>query len=224
MLVKDWMQRETNAIEANTPLETALSLMTDKKLSSLPVTRNGKPAGMVSLSKLAQAVISGRLHDSTDPGSSPLTRPVAEFMGEITISVSPFATIDEAAAILLKTGIPALPVIDEDGNMSGVVSEKEIYQVFSSLAGLQNREFDFGFRVADSPGSIKTITDVIRHHGGRIASILISYDQVPEDFRNVFIRVYGVERERLKELKNELCQQTQMLYMFDHIEHSKVIF
>ena len=76
----------------------------------------------------------------------------------------------------------------------------------------------------DSPGSIKVITDIIRSLGGRIASILISYDEVPEGFRNVFIRVYNIERENLDKLKSKLIPAATMLYMFDYEKPSRQIF
>jgi acetoin utilization protein AcuB len=50
-----------------------------------------------------------------------------------------------------------------------------------------------GVELVDEPGSIKQVTDVIRAHGGRIASILTGYEGAPEGCRRVFIRAKEVK-------------------------------
>ncbi|MGB5488927.1 MAG: hypothetical protein WBN06_16165, partial [Lysobacterales bacterium] len=62
----------------------------------------------------------------------------------------------------------------------------------------------FGLQVEDSPGSIKEVADIIRLFGGRMVSILTSYDEVPEGYRKVYIRMLSIERSELKNLIQEL--------------------
>jgi len=79
-------------------------------------------------------------------------------------------------------------------------------------------------QVADRPGSIREIADVIREHGGRMVSILSSYDNVPEGYRKVYIRMYDIDRPRLQKLQDELIATTRLLYLVDHRENKRVIF
>ena len=67
-----------------------------------------------------------------------------------------------------------------------------------------------GFELADQPGSIKTVTDVIRAHGGRIASILTGYEGAPEGSRQVFIRAKDIKDEQA--LRKELEAKSTVLY------------
>jgi len=114
--------------------------------------------------------------------------------------------------------------MDENGDVAGIITKTDICQALISLAGRTNREFDFGFQVENSAGSIKVITDIIRSLGGRIASILIFYDEVPDGFRNVFIRVYQIERANLDKLKSKLIPAATMFYISNYEKPSRQIF
>ncbi|MBU3914773.1 CBS domain-containing protein, partial [bacterium] len=133
-------------------------------------------------------------------------------------------TVDEVAEILLEKRIPCVPVLDESNKLMGILTRSDILKVMISLTGMEKRGVDFGFEVADQPGSIKAITDVIRTYNGRIASILISYERAPVGFRNVFIRIFQIDMKRLGELKKELTQKTKLLYILDFLGKNREIF
>ena len=64
----------------------------------------------------------------------------------------------------------------------------------------------------------------IRKRGGRMTSILTSYDGVEPGYRKVYIRIYDVNRTELALLQNDLTEKAQLLYMVDHRENRRVIF
>jgi len=55
-------------------------------------------------------------------------------------------------------------------------------------------------------------------------SILSTYDHVREGYRKVFIRMYGVERDKLPQLEKELGEKAKYLYLVDHRENRREIF
>jgi acetoin utilization protein AcuB len=57
-----------------------------------------------------------------------------------------------------------------------------------------------------------------------MVSILTSYDNVPEGYRQVYIRMRNIERSELKNLKKELQAKAGLLYMVDHTENKREIF
>jgi acetoin utilization protein AcuB len=57
-----------------------------------------------------------------------------------------------------------------------------------------------------------------------MVSILTSYANVPEGFRKVYIRMYGLDRSKLPALKEELAQVATLLYLVDHRENRREIF
>ena len=67
----------------------------------------------------------------------------------------------------------------------------------------------------DRAGSIKKVADVIRNYGGRIVSILSSYDGVPKGYRKVYIRMRSIERSELQDLIHDLESTHGFLYIVD---------
>jgi acetoin utilization protein AcuB len=76
----------------------------------------------------------------------------------------------------------------------------------------------------DRPGSIKDVADVIRAYGGRMASILSSYEKAPEGHRYVYIRMYDVNQEKMPQLKEELKKKAKVLYIVDSRDNKREIF
>ena len=60
------------------------------------------------------------------------------------------------------------------------------------------------------------IKDIIHGYGGRIVSLLTSYENVPPGYRNVYIRVYQIDRGNLPKLQAELKKKAALLNMVDH--------
>jgi acetoin utilization protein AcuB len=92
----------------------------------------------------------------------------------------------------------------KNGEVAGVITKSDIFRALISLTGLKKMGTQFAFELEDRPGSIKEVSDIIRRYGGRMASILSSYDRAKEGRRKVYIRMYGIDRPQLEQLKEEL--------------------
>ena len=225
MLVKNWMSKNVITIDVNDSLKTAVKLLKEYKIRSLPVLENGKLVGIVSNGDIKRA-------SASDASSLDIHEilylidkiEIRSIMTKNPVTVFSTLTIDEVAEILLKKNISSAPVVDENGDIIGIITKTDILRVLIHLAGSEKRGVDFGMQIKDEPGSIKQLTDIIRAHGGRIASILISYEHADVGYRNVYIRVYQADRNRLSHLKSELFRNSQMLYIIDHLEQTKEIF
>jgi acetoin utilization protein AcuB len=104
------------------------------------------------------------------------------------------------------------------------MSKTDLFRVLISLTGVDNGGIQFGIQVEDRAGSIKEIVDLIRSFGGRMVSILTSYDDVPEGYRKLYIRMRRIERSELQKLIQELEPKAGLLYMVDHTENNREIF
>ena len=111
---------------------------------------------------------------------------------------------------MLKHHISALPVVDAKGTLAGIITKGDIFRAFVAISGIQQAELAIGFELADLPGAIKSVTDVIRAHGGRISSIFTAYEGAPEGFGQVFIRAKDIKDE--KALLKELEAKSRVLY------------
>ena len=225
MLVKNWMNKKVITVDIDDSMQEATRLLKEHDIRMLPVMKKGKLVGIVTDGDLKEASAS----DATTLEIHELLYllsqiKVIEIMTRNPITVPPDYTIEETAQILLEKEISGVPVVDEKGKIVGTITQTDIFKALISLTGFAKRGIQFAFQLEDRPGSIKEVADIIRKNGGRMASILSSYDRVPQGRRNVYIRMYDVDRSRLDQLIRELKEKATMLYMVDQRENRREIY
>ena len=225
MLVKNWMSKNVITIDANDSMQDAMKLLKKHGIRRLPVMQKNKLVGIVTDRDLKKASAS----DATTLEIHELLYllsqiKVKDIMTKDPITVPPDYTVEETAQLLLENKISGVPVMDAGGKVVGTITQTDLFRVLISLTGIGSGGIQFGFQVEDRPGSIKEVADIIREFGGRMVSILTSYDGVPEGYRNVFIRMRSIERSRLQILKARLSEKASLLYMIDHQEDKREIF
>lgn len=217
MLAKYWMRKDVVTIGVDDSMHEAARLIKEHATPLLPVLRDGKLVGVLTDRDLKRASASDATSLEIHELAYLLSRiKVGEIMTEGAITVPPDFTLEEAATVLLENNISGAPVVDDSGQVTGIISQKEIFQALVSLTGLRDKGVQFAFEIDDRPGSIKELTDVIRRYGGRLVSILTSYDRAPEGRRRVYIRSHLIDRSRLDELREELRQKGDLMYVVDH--------
>jgi acetoin utilization protein AcuB len=149
---------------------------------------------------------------------------VKDIMTKDPITVAYDYTIEETAEVLLKNKISGAPVLNGAGELVGAITKADIFRALISLTGVGSRGIQFAFQIEDRPGSIREVADIIRSYGGRMVSILSSYEGVPKGYRRVYIRMYGIDRLKLPRLKDELREKATILYMVDHRENRREIY
>jgi len=225
MLVENWMNRNVVTVDAEDSMLDAMKLLKEKNIRRLPVLRKGKLVGIITDRDLKKASPS----EATTLEAHELLYltakiTVKEIMTPNPVTVPFNYTVEEAAAILLDRKISGLPVVDKDGTVVGTITQTDIFRVLISVTGFGKEAIQFAFSLEDRPGSIKEVADIIRKYKGRMASILSSFEGAPEGFRTVYIRAYGLDRERLADLKKELKGAAKLLYVIDHKENKREIF
>ncbi len=214
MPVKDWMTPDPITIEADTSIMKASRLMKDNKIKHLLVLRHGRLAGIVSDRDLKEAQPSKAttldIHELYYLLEKLL---VKDLLPPRLFTIGPEDTLEKAAAIMQAQDISALPVVSPNGAMQGIITKGDIFRAFVSISGIYQGPLAMGFELADEPGSIKEVTDLIRAHGGRIVSILTAYERAPAGLRQVFIRTKAVKDE--KALQRELEGKFRVLYFME---------
>jgi acetoin utilization protein AcuB len=225
MLVRNWMTPRVITVDVDDPMVLATQKLRELNIRKLPVTRKGKLVGIVTDRDLKRASASDastlEVHELLYLVSK---IKVKDIMTKDPITVPLDYTIEETAQILLENRISGVPVVDHGGEIAGIITEADLFRALMSLTGLVKGGAQYAFQLEDRPGSIKDVTDVIRKHGGRLASILTSYDGAPEGYRKVYIRTYGMDRHGLGRLSQELKETATLLYMVDHRENRREVF
>jgi len=225
MLVKNWMSKTVITTDVNDSMNKVMDLMKEYDIGMVPVMKKGKLVGIVTDRDLKRSSAS----DATTLEIHELLFliskiKVKDIMTKDPITVPFDFTVEEAAEVLMKNRISGAPVVGQDGKVVGTITKGDMFRVLISLTGVGKRGIQFAFQVEDLPGTIKDVADIIRHYGGRMVSILSTYEHVPKGYRNVFIRMYGVERDKLPQLEDDSRKKATLLYVVDHRENKREIF
>jgi len=213
MPVKDWMSKDLVTIDADTSIMKASRIMKQNEIQHLPVLSKGILTGIVSDRDLKEATPSkATTLDIHEMYHLLDTIKVKSLMPKRLFTITAGETVEKAAAVMLKRHISALPVVDAQGTLTGIITKGDIFRAFVSISGIYQGPLAMGLELPDQPGYIKQVTDVIRDHGGRIASIMTRYEGAPEGFKRVYIRAKEVKDE--KALQKELEGRHKILYYF----------
>jgi len=225
MLAKNWMSSPAISIEANASISEAIKLTTENTITMLPVVRKGRLVGVITDMDLKPYSSPPGFTRATSEPSLLLTRiKVKDIMTKPVVTVPLDYTVEEVARILSTHRISGVVVLDGNSQIAGVISQKDINRLIANMTGLSMGGIVFGLRLPDQPGSIREIEDIIRAHGGRIASILTSSEHVAKGHRKVHIRVRRFDRSKLPQLKEALEKKAPLLYLVDSRQGTREIY
>jgi acetoin utilization protein AcuB len=213
MLVKGWMTSDVMTIDEDTSMMKASQIMKENNIRRLPVMHKGKLVGMVTDRDIKEASPSKATTLDVHELYYLLSElKVKDIMSKNVFTIGPEETVEKAAVKMLEHRISGLPVVNEKGKVVGVITQGDIFKVLVSLTGIYRGGIQFAFNLEDRPGSIKEVGDMIRKHGGRMVSILTSYDMCDEGCRHVYIRIKEIPEDKLKALTDDLDKNFILLY------------
>jgi len=136
--VSDVMTTSVVTVDRITPYKEIARLLTEHRISGLPVLKMGREVvGVVTEADLlaAEDKVQRRLHAATRRPWWPrrqqhLALTAGELMTTPAITIGPHATIPAAARLMTAQHIRRLPVVDEKGRLAGVVSRRDLLSVF----------------------------------------------------------------------------------------------
>jgi len=140
MRVVDLMASDVISVRRETTLRDAARLMVEKGISGLPVTdEEGTLVGVVSEGDFLRKEVDrgdlmgrgllGVLFDNRDSLAEAET--VGEVMAENLFTVSPDATLVEAARTMTTHAVKRLPVVTREGKLVGVISRRDVVSAFT---------------------------------------------------------------------------------------------
>lgn len=116
--------------------------MRDRRVGCVIVTRERRPVGMVTDRDLAVRVVA--------EGRDPRTTVVADIVTYDATTLPRDAGIDTAARIMRERGIRRLPIVDDDGLLTGIVTADDLTILLSQELA------DVGATLAESADSDET--------------------------------------------------------------------
>ena len=130
-LVKDWMRTKVITAGPKMGMLEAHRLMRSNKIRRLPIVKkDGTLVGIVTRSDVRQAEPSDATTLNVWEMNYLLAKlQLSDIMTRDPIYVHPEDTIKTAALLMHKNKIGALPVVDDDGRLVGIITESDIFRV-----------------------------------------------------------------------------------------------
>ncbi len=202
MFVSEWMTRKVFTIRPEESVSEAIRIMKEQRVKHLPVVQREGLKGIVSDRDIKEFSPSkATTLDIYELHYLFARAPIREVMKGKVITTTPDAPVEEAAKKMYDNRIGCLPVL-EAGRLAGIICEMDIFRALVDITGVRHGGHRIYAKIADRPGSIKEIADIIRKHGFSLQSILTSYEGVREGFRKIVIRTKGTGK--FGDLKTEL--------------------
>jgi len=139
MRVEDLMTSKVFTVEQHDLIDRVFFLIHYERIRHLPVIEKGKVIGIVSDRDLYKALgpkSNSNAIEAATTGATELhviPKKVQHIMHRGVITVSPDTYASEAAAKMADNKIGALPVVDKDNKLLGILSSTDILRVFSKI-------------------------------------------------------------------------------------------
>ena len=216
MLIKEWMSKPVITINHDESLNDAAKLFRTRVISMIPVIKENDLAGIVTDGDLKKAMPS----DATTLDRFELPAlldsiKVSSVMAKPVITIPVDHTVDEAVGIMLKKGISGMPVMDHSKELAGIITKSDIFRCFVSFTGVAATGQIFATRLQDRPGLIKKFTDMVREKGGRLCSIMTSYDDIEHGYRKVYFHTFDIDPDDFSSLVETFSEIGQLYYAAD---------
>ena len=95
-------------------------------------------------------------------------------MNKKVITISPIDTLEDALLIMRKSNKGALPVVDRNGKLKGIISSRDLINAFINVLGIEEPGTLLCLVVEEKLGRMKEIVDAITEEGIPFGSILVA--------------------------------------------------
>lgn len=157
MVVKDFMTRKVVYISPDTTIAHAADMMREQKLHRLPVIENDQLVGLVTEGTIAEASPSKATSLSIYEMNYLLNKTkVGDVMIRDVVTISQFASLEDATYLMLKNKIGILPVVDNE-QLYGVITDRDIFKAFLEVSGYGEEGVRLRFVTENKVGVLEQI-------------------------------------------------------------------
>jgi acetoin utilization protein AcuB len=206
MLVKDYMTRHPIMIPPVTPVSHAQKIMVESKVRHLPVVGDGKrPLGLITRERLRippADLASLSVWEITRFLSNLVVKDIM-VKGDDLFTIGPYATLEEAAGIMVKNRIGCLPVV-EDNVVVGIITETDMLAQLADLLGKHVTGLRLIVRVPEKVGGYAKVMNIFWTRGwGLYATGSVPAPKRP-GFWDMVLKARDVSKEEVVAALEEL--------------------
>lgn len=177
MFVSKSMTRKVVTIHKEANIFEAKEKLKKHNIRHLPVVSpDNRLIGIVTDRDIRSALPSIILsdYDSQEERDRLAVLKVDDIMTQKPLTVSPTNAIQDALLLLQKTKVGALPVVQEDGILVGIISIRDLMRAFINVLGIGEPGTLLCILVEEKIGKMKEIVDAITEENISFGSILVA--------------------------------------------------
>lgn len=203
MYIKDYMTTELITINRSTSIAKASELMDAHDINRLPVIEDGQFVGLIT----RDIVIQNSPSDATSLDRHELNylleKATAEdIMHRNVVVKHPDTLLDEAAATMSNKNIGAIVVVDDDKQVVGIITDKDIFKAFIDISGYYSKGTSLVIELTeDRAGVIQEIGNALVKTGHNLTQMMVYH------LEGKIRIVLHVEADVVSELSQELINQ-----------------
>jgi len=122
------MKKDVISIEEDAPITEVAKLMSIHDIGSVVVAKNKKAEGIITEKDI--------IHQVVAKGADASKITAKEIMSAPLKVVRPGTTLEEAAKMMRQYSLKRFPVVNEDNELVGMISEGDVMNVFPSIVDL----------------------------------------------------------------------------------------
>lgn len=179
MFVTELMKTDLKVVKPETTIGEAKALMETGNFRHLPVVdADDKVVGIVTDRDMRDAQPSSLLDEESYQKTldKVLQHTVGEIMTANPITVAPYYTLQDTLLLIGQKKVGALPVIDEQGKLTGIMSTRDLLRAFVNIMGIEEPGTLLCILVSEQPGQLKKIVDIASEENVSLGSVLVARD------------------------------------------------
>ncbi|MBW2682510.1 MAG: CBS domain-containing protein [Deltaproteobacteria bacterium] len=110
---------------------------------------------------------------------------IQDIMTRDLLTIYPYYTIQDTLLVIQKKKVGALPVVDEEGRLKGILSTRDLLTAFVNVMGIDEPGSLLCILVEDKRGQMKKVIDIITEENISLGSVLTAKSW-SEDKRAIF--------------------------------------
>ncbi len=199
MFVKNWMSEHVVTVFPDTLLSTAADIINIKNIKHLPV---------INAENILQGIVtSSDIRKIFATNTSPENIRVSEVMTDKPITISEYDTLDDALLLIYQNMIGALPVVDTNFFLHGIIARYDILRAMVKIMSLEEVGSRIDVILEDKPGMLEELAIQFKKLDINIISIMTIHTE--NNCRIVSVRIDSMFK---KKVENHLISEGFKIY------------
>jgi acetoin utilization protein AcuB len=175
MFVSRSMTRKVITVDQEASIFDAQELMAHNNIRHLPIVDQKQHLIGIVTDRDIRSALPYRFFEMSPSEKEKISAiKVKDIMTKDPISISPAYTIQDALLLIQNSKVGALPVVDDNKRLTGIISVRDLLRAFINVLGIGQPGTLLCILVEEKIGQLKRIVDAITEENISFGSVLVA--------------------------------------------------